>query len=50
MKERTSPLPRAMWGTRRFKDASGTLTLTAALTPVLFDASGNPKLYEYGRV
>ena len=31
-------------GTGRFKAASGTLTLTGLLTPVLFDASDNPKL------
>ena len=31
-------------GTGRFKGASGTLTLTGLLNPVLFDASGNPKL------
>lgn len=31
-------------GTRRFKNASGTLTLTGTLAPVLFDALGNPKL------
>jgi hypothetical protein len=31
-------------GTGRFKAASGTLTLTATLSVVLFDASGNPEL------
>src|SRR5262249_8212817 len=31
-------------GTGRFKGASGVLKLTATLTPVLSDASGNPKL------
>ncbi len=31
-------------GTGRFRGASGTLTLTGLLKPVLFDASGNPKL------
>jgi hypothetical protein len=31
-------------GTGRFKGASGTLTLTATLTPVLFNASGAPEL------
>jgi hypothetical protein len=31
-------------GTGRFKGASGTLTLTGQLSPVLFDAAGNPKL------
>ena len=31
-------------GTRRFKNASGTLTLTGTLTPVLFDGAGNPAL------
>ena len=31
-------------GTGRFKLASGTLKLTGLLNPVLFDASGNPKL------
>lgn len=31
-------------GTGRFKDASGTLTLTATLLPVLYDASNNPVL------
>src|SRR5215470_15577107 len=31
-------------GTGRFKDASGTLTLTGLLTPVLLDASDAPKL------
>ncbi len=31
-------------GTGRFKGASGALTLTALLNPVLFDAVGNPKL------
>jgi hypothetical protein len=31
-------------GTGRFKSASGTLKLTGLLNPVLFDASGNPKL------
>ena len=31
-------------GTGRFKGASGTLTLTATLTPVLFNASNAPEL------
>jgi hypothetical protein len=31
-------------GTRRFKNATGTLTLTGTLNVVLFDTSGNPKL------
>src|SRR5215470_2044078 len=31
-------------GTGRFKNASGTLTLTGSLIAVLFDAAGNPKL------
>jgi hypothetical protein len=31
-------------GTGRFKNASGTLTLTGILNPLLLDASGNPKL------
>ena len=31
-------------GTRRFKNATGTLTLTGTLSVVLFDASGDPKL------
>ena len=31
-------------GTGRFKDASGTLTLTGLLKPVLFNASGDPAL------
>ena len=31
-------------GTGRFKGASGTLTLTATLTPVLFNASGGAVL------
>ena len=31
-------------GTGRFKNASGTLTLTGVLNSVLSDASGNPKL------
>lgn len=31
-------------GTGRFKDASGTLTLTGQLQPVLFNASGDPAL------
>jgi len=31
-------------GTRRFRNATGTLTLTGTLSVVLFDASGDPKL------
>jgi len=31
-------------GTGRFKSATGTLTLTGLLSPVLFNASGNPAL------
>jgi hypothetical protein len=31
-------------GTKRFKDASGTLTLTGVLNAILLDPSGNPKL------
>jgi hypothetical protein len=32
-------------GTGRFKDASGVLTLTEAVLPVLADASSNPVLF-----
>ncbi len=38
-------------GTGRFKDASGTLTLTEIAAPVMADAAGNARLfYRYGRV
>ena len=31
-------------GTKRLKRASGTLTLTATVSPVLFNAAGTPQL------